>query len=71
MSTNVFSNNKNTCRCIYKIIVVGDSGVGKTSLTNRYVYGTFPVEPEATIGVDFREKSIFIENEQLKVILLT
>ena len=43
----------------YKVIVVGDSGVGKTCLTFRFCNGHFPsADTEATIGVDFREKTI-------------
>ena len=43
----------------YKVIVVGDSGVGKTCLTCRFCNGCFPsADTEATIGVDFREKTI-------------
>ena len=38
-----------------KVIVIGDSGVGKTCLTFRFCSGHFPSSAtEATIGVDFR-----------------
>ncbi|NWI65717.1 RB33A protein, partial [Todus mexicanus] len=37
---------------IFKIIVIGDSNVGKTCLTFRFCGGTFPAKTEATIGVD-------------------
>ena len=40
----------------YKIIVLGESGVGKTCLSFRFCAGRFPVHSEATIGLDFREK---------------
>lgn len=39
-----------------KIIVLGDSGVGKTSLMNRYVDERFSTEWKATIGVDHKRK---------------
>ena len=35
---------------IFKIIVVGDSNVGKTCLTYRFCEGAFPAITEATIG---------------------
>ncbi|KAJ8015633.1 hypothetical protein DPEC_G00028130 [Dallia pectoralis] len=52
---------------IFKIIVIGDSGVGKTCLTYRFCAGKFPEKTEATIGVDFREKLIEIDGEKIKV----
>ena len=52
---------------IFKIIVIGDSNVGKTCLTFRFCIGKFPDKTEATIGVDFREKTVDVDNEQIKV----
>ncbi|XP_062856652.1 RAB33B, member RAS oncogene family a [Trichomycterus rosablanca] len=52
---------------IFKIIVIGDSGVGKTCLTYRFCASKFPDKTEATIGVDFREKIIEIDGEKIKV----
>ncbi|XP_066506103.1 RAB33B, member RAS oncogene family a [Hoplias malabaricus] len=52
---------------IFKMIVIGDSGVGKTCLTYRFCAGRFPDKTEATIGVDFREKVIEIDGEKIKV----
>ncbi|KAM8855161.1 ras-related protein Rab-33B isoform 2-T2 [Spinachia spinachia] len=52
---------------IFKIIVIGDSSVGKTCLTYRFCGGSFLNNPEATIGVDFREKTLDIDGESIKV----
>ena len=52
---------------IFKIIVIGDSNVGKTCLTFRFCGGTFPDKTEATIGVDFRERAVTIDGERIKV----
>ena len=54
---------------VFKIIVVGDSCVGKTCLTYRFCEGKFPQKTEATIGVDFREKTLEVDGESIKVIL--
>ena len=40
----------------FKIIVLGESGVGKTCLSFRFCAGKFPLHSESTIGLDFREK---------------
>lgn len=52
---------------VFKIIVVGDSCVGKTCLTYRFCEGKFPGRTEATIGVDFREKVVSVDDESIKV----
>lgn len=43
---------------LFKVIVVGQSNVGKTSLLHRYVDQTFPDSHYATIGVDYKIKTI-------------
>lgn len=58
---------KQAQRRIFKIIVIGDSNVGKTCLTFRFCGGKFPDKTEATIGVDFREKTIDVDTETIKV----
>ncbi|XP_072533216.1 ras-related protein Rab-33B isoform X2 [Salminus brasiliensis] len=55
-----------SCRTV-KVIVLGDSGVGKTCLTHRFCTGNFPSKTEATIGVDFRERVVEVEGEKLKL----
>ncbi|XP_029967699.1 ras-related protein Rab-33B [Salarias fasciatus] len=52
---------------IFKIIVIGDSNVGKTCLTYRFCGGTFLKNPEATIGVDFRERTVELDGESIKL----
>ncbi|RXG69774.1 Ras-related protein Rab-33B [Armadillidium vulgare] len=49
----------------FKIIVIGDSNVGKTCLTFRFCGGHFPTRPESTIGVDFRERKVTIKGEEI------
>ncbi|KAK5866365.1 hypothetical protein PBY51_020562 [Eleginops maclovinus] len=54
------------CRT-FKVLVIGDSGVGKTCLTHRLCAGDFPSRVEATIGVDFRERLLDINGERIKL----
>ncbi|XP_003745171.1 putative Ras-related protein Rab-33 [Galendromus occidentalis] len=49
----------------FKIIIIGDSNVGKTCLTFRFCAGRYPKKTEATIGVDFRERTLDIDGEQV------
>ena len=43
-----------------KIIIVGNGGIGKTSLMTRFAEGTFDNQYLKTIGVDFLEKRMFV-----------
>lgn len=45
-----------------KVIILGDSGVGKTSLMNQYVNKKFSSQYKATIGADFLTKEIVVGN---------
>jgi len=47
---------------LFKSIVVGDGGVGKTALTLRFSKGFFTEDYKMTIGVDFHVKTISIES---------
>lgn len=49
---------------LFKSIVVGDGGVGKTALTLRFSKGFFQEKYKMTIGVDFHVKTIDLETEE-------
>lgn len=50
-------------KILLKIIILGDSYVGKTSLLERYTKNKFNTHYKATIGTDFLSKEIFIDNQ--------
>ncbi|MED6213536.1 hypothetical protein PIB30_094314 [Stylosanthes scabra] len=50
-------------RTLLKVIVLGDSGVGKTSLMNQYVYRKFSQHYKATIGADFVTKELQLDDK--------
>jgi len=49
-------------KVLLKVIILGDSGVGKTSLMNQYVNKRFSNQYKATIGADFLTKDIMIDD---------
>ena len=65
VASNPTPKDPNRKKKTFKIIVIGDTGVGKTCLTYRFCSGKFPSTPtDATIGVDFREKLITLDNNE-------
>ncbi|KAG8201313.1 hypothetical protein JTE90_016793 [Oedothorax gibbosus] len=49
-------------KVLLKVIILGDSGVGKTSLMNQYVNQKFSNQYKATIGADFLTKEILLDD---------
>lgn len=52
---------------LFKIILIGDSGVGKSSLLQRYTDDVFTNVYSSTIGVDFRMKTIKFNGKIIKL----
>ncbi|XP_028832388.1 ras-related protein Rab-18-B [Denticeps clupeoides] len=50
-----------------KILIIGESGVGKSSLLLRFTDDTFDPDQAATIGVDFKVKTIAIDGNRAKL----
>jgi len=50
-------------KVLLKVIILGDSGVGKTSLMNQYVHRKFSNQYKATIGADFLTKEVMIDDK--------
>ena len=51
----------------FKIIIVGDTGVGKTNLVKRFVHNTFSSNTQATVGVEFFSNNYFINEKLFKI----
>jgi len=50
-------------KVLLKVIILGDSNVGKTSLMNQYVHKRFSTQYKATIGADFLTKEVVIDDK--------
>lgn len=53
-----------------KVIVVGDSNVGKTCMLRRFVKGDFIAQYRKTIGAEFMEKDVFLRSSDTTVKLM-
>ena len=54
---------------IYKTVLVGEGGVGKTSITVRYTENRFDEEMKMTIGVNFASKKMTIGEDNVTLML--
>ena len=51
----------------FKIVIVGDSGVGKTNLVKRFIQNTFSSNTLATVGVEFYSNTYSINDKLIKI----
>jgi len=63
---NVKKRKKNNDE-LYKIVMIGESGTGKTSLLLRFTDNVFKEVSLCTIGVDFKIKTIKIDKKPVKL----
>ena len=47
----------------YKVLIIGDQGIGKTSLIHRYIDDEFKENNVFTIGLDYQEKTVKVSPE--------
>lgn len=50
---------------LFKIVLIGDSGVGKSNLLSRFTRGDFNLESKSTIGVDFGARTVQVEDGKM------
>jgi len=51
----------------YKLVFLGDQSVGKTSIITRFMYVTFYSTYQATIGIDFLSKTMYLEDRTVRL----
>jgi len=51
---------------LFKVVLIGDSGVGKSNLLSRFTRNEFNLESKSTIGVEFATRSINVDNKTVK-----
>lgn len=51
---------------LFKVVIIGDSAVGKSNLLSRYARNEFNPHSKATIGVEFQTQSLEIDSKEVK-----
>lgn len=52
---------------LFKVVVIGDCGIGKTCIVQRFKAGTYIERYGNTIGVDFSMKTVVVDGKKIKV----
>uniref|UniRef100_A0A0R3RFX3 Ras-related protein Rab-18 n=1 Tax=Elaeophora elaphi TaxID=1147741 RepID=A0A0R3RFX3_9BILA len=52
---------------LFKLLIIGDSGVGKSSILLRFADNTFSPNYITTIGVDFKIRTVTINGQRVKL----
>ncbi|KAM9353369.1 RAB11a, member RAS oncogene family, like [Symphorus nematophorus] len=60
------SNREDEYDYLFKVVLIGDSGVGKSNLLSRFTRNEFNLESKSTIGVEFATRSIQVEGKTVK-----
>ena len=50
-----------------KVCIIGDTDVGKTSLSTRYCHGEFPENSTPTIGASFLQRRVILDNAEISL----
>lgn len=56
-----------TYHFLFKIVLIGDAGVGKTCVVQRFKHGIYIERYGNTIGVDFMLRTVDIDGKKIKV----
>ncbi|XP_043833726.1 ras-related protein Rab-11B-like [Dromiciops gliroides] len=51
---------------LFKVVLIGDCGVGKSNLLSRFTQNEFSLESKSTIGVEFATRSIQVDRKTIK-----
>ncbi|XP_045076093.1 RAB11a, member RAS oncogene family, like [Coregonus clupeaformis] len=60
------TNREDEYDYLFKVVLIGDSGVGKSNLLSRFTRNEFSLESKSTIGVEFATRSIHVEGKTVK-----
>ncbi|XP_015949208.1 ras-related protein RABA1b [Arachis duranensis] len=64
--SNLYGDYNQKIDYVFKVVLIGDSAVGKTQLLARFARNEFSMDSKATIGVEFQTKTLIIDNKTVK-----
>ncbi|KAL6273050.1 hypothetical protein ACE6H2_023742 [Prunus campanulata] len=64
--SNLYGDYNQKIDYVFKVVLIGDSAVGKTQLLARFARNEFSVDSKATIGVEFQTKTLVLDHKTVK-----
>ncbi|XP_021740908.1 ras-related protein RABA4d-like [Chenopodium quinoa] len=64
--SNLYGDFNQKIDYVFKVVLIGDSAVGKSQLLARFARNEFSVDSKATIGVEFQTKTLVIDQKTVK-----
>ncbi|KAH9678763.1 ras-related protein RABA4d [Citrus sinensis] len=64
--SNLYGDYNQKIDYVFKVVLIGDSAVGKSQLLARFARNEFSVDSKATIGVEFQTKTLSIDHKTVK-----
>ncbi|KAK8632731.1 hypothetical protein V6N13_073114 [Hibiscus sabdariffa] len=64
--SNLHGDHNQKVDYVFKVVLIGDSSVGKSQLLARFSRNEFSMDSKATIGVEFQTKTLVIDNKTVK-----
>merc|ERR1712216_550612 len=66
LSASAMAKDNDDYDYLFKVVLIGDSGVGKSNLLSRFTRNEFSLESKSTIGVEFATRSLDVDGKTVK-----
>ncbi|WOG84504.1 hypothetical protein DCAR_0103688 [Daucus carota subsp. sativus] len=66
MSSGGYGDASQKMDYVFKVVLIGDSAVGKSQLLARYARNDFSLDSKSTIGVEFQARTLLIQGKSVK-----
>lgn len=66
MSSVAYGDASQKMDYVFKVVLIGDSAVGKSQLLARYARNDFSLDSKSTIGVEFQARTLLIQGKSVK-----
>merc|ERR1712216_368399 len=70
LSASAMAKDNDDYDYLFKVVLIGDSGVGKSNLLSRFTRNEFSLESKSTIGVEFATRSLDVDGKTVGALLV-